>query len=220
MAAILLSAGFLLLYLLSTPAVARRLAAAVEGGFNPMPGADLLQTAGAIVVPGCDRYANAPEHGGRDAVSACTLVRLAHAAGIHRATGLPILVSGGRVFGEAEAEAELMERALRSDFNVEATWLETQSRNTAGNARHSAVILKTQGIGTIVLVTHAVHMRRAAESFRRQGIEVVPAPAAFYSAPDSKPLVMRFLPSMTALSISHVALYEMLGGLWYRVRGA
>lgn len=220
MAASLLTAAFVLFYLLSTPIVARRLAAAVESGFDPVPAPELLRNAGAIVVPGCDRYANAPEHGGRDAASACTLVRLAHAATLHRATGLPILLSGGRPYGEPEAEAELMERALRSDFNVEASWLETKSRSTAENARFSAVILKTNNIGTIVLVTHAVHMRRAAESFRRQGLEVIPAPTGYYSAPDSRPLVTRVLPSMKALTVSHAALYEILGGWWYSLRSA
>lgn len=219
MATGLLACAFLLLYLFATPAFARRLAAALEGGLDPMPSAQVLQRARAIVVPGCDRYAHAPEYGGRDAVSACTLARLQHAARLHAATGLPILLSGGRVFGEEEAEAELMDRALRQAFNIAPAWLETRSRSTAENARYSAVMLKTQDIDTVVLVTHAVHMPRAAGSCRRAGLTVIPAPTHFYSVPDARPGITHFLPSMGALSISHLALHELVGIAWYNLRG-
>lgn len=44
---------------------------------------------------------------------------------------------------------------------------------------------KQQGIDTICMITHAVHMRRAARSFERARLNVIPTPTYFYSAPDS-----------------------------------
>ena len=155
----LLIISLVTLYLFSTPAVARPFAGLLEARWrDAMPAPD---GAGAIVVLGCNRYANAPERGGQDDVSACTLVRLRRAAELHRQTGLPLLLSGGRVFGERMSEADLMAQALRGSFGVEPRWLETESSTTAQNAAYSAQILLAGGIGRVVLVTHALHMTRA-----------------------------------------------------------
>jgi uncharacterized SAM-binding protein YcdF (DUF218 family) len=209
----------LLLYLFSMPAAARRLAGFVESGFDPMPGDTVLLRAQAIVVPGCERYANAPEAGGEDLVSPCGLVRLAHAADIQRRTGLPVLLSGGGVYEGNEPEAVIMGRALRARFGMGARWLEKESRNTAENARLSAAMLKKDGIDSVVLVTHAIHMRRAARSFERAGLGVIPAPTHYYSTPDARPGFLGYLPSANALTTTQAALYESSGLLWYQLRG-
>lgn len=215
----LLWLSVLLLYCFSTPIVARSLAGILEHRYPPLaPGATLSQMADAIAVLGCDRYANAPEFG-RDEVSPCTLARLRYAAELHGRSGLPVLVSGGRPFGEAEAEAQLMDRVLRERFGVQPRWIEPDSRNTAESATLGAALLSAANVRRVLLVTHAVHMPRAVRSFRLHDVSPVPAPTQFLSVADRRPWVFQVLPSAGAMTVSNTALHELLGNIWYRIRG-
>lgn len=215
----LLWSAVTLLYFCSTPLAGRALAGVLEQRYPPLDlDAPLAPEVAAIVVLGCDRYANAPEYG-RDEVSACTLVRVRYAAELHARSGLPVLLSGGRPMGEAESEAQLMDRVMADRFGVKARWLEPDSRNTAENAAGSAALMRAANVKRIALVTHAMHMPRAVRSFRRQGLEPVPAPTQYYSVADHRPAWFAVLPSAGALLLSSMAIYELLGLGWYSVTG-
>ncbi len=208
-----------LLYVCSTPLASRALAGLLEQRYPPLaPAASLPPEVGAIVVLGCDRYANAPEYG-HDEVSACTLARLRYAADLQARSGLPVLPSGGRPLGEPESEAQIMDRVMTERFGVKARWLERDSHNTAENAAGSAVILRAVNIQRIALVTHAMHMPRAMRSFRRQALEPVAAPTQFSSVADHRPAWFAVLPSGASLLVSNMALYELLGLAWYSITG-
>lgn len=216
---VLLATSVTLLYGFSTPLLARALAGTIEHRFAALPvDAPLVEEAEAIVVLGCDRYANAPEYGS-DEVSACTLMRLRYASELHRRSGLPLFLSGGRPMGEPESEAALMDRALRVHFGIAARWLEEQSGNTGTNAANTAALLRAENVRRVVLVTHAMHMPRAVRSFRRHGLTPLPAPTHFYSAPDHRPAWFAVLPSGGALLASGMVCYELLGLAWYSVSG-
>ncbi len=215
----LLWSAVALLYVFSTPLASRGLAGLLEHRFPPLAlDAPLAEMADAIVVLGCDRYANAPEYG-RDEVSPCTLVRLRYATELHGRSSLPILLSGGSPMGEPESEAQLMDRVLRERFGIEARWLEQESHNTGENAARSAGILLAENVRRVALVTHAMHMPRALRSFRLQGLEPVPAPTQYYSAGDRRPVWFAVLPSAGALMASGMATYELLGLAWYSLSG-
>lgn len=207
--------GVLSLYLLSTSAGTRL----VAGEWEAVPLFEQPGAAGAIVVLGGGRNREAPEYGGGDVVSMYTLVRLRYAARLHRRTGLPLLVSGGRVSGEEpEAEATLMAEALTQDFRVPVRWREDGSRDTFANAAETARLLRAEGIDTVVLVTHAVHMRRARTAFEAEGLGVIPAPTYFMLTPGGPLGAEDFVPTLKALAESHYALHERVGALWYRLR--
>ena len=88
--------------------------------------------------------------------------------------------------------------------------------NTEENALFTA---DTLGAGeTVILVTHAVHMRRAAEVFERAGLRVIPAPMGFISGRGAGTVAADLLPSVAYLAQSNYALYEIIGGWWYRAK--
>jgi uncharacterized SAM-binding protein YcdF (DUF218 family) len=199
------------LYLLSTPLVANSLLRSLETAAPLLhPGA--ADGAGAIVVLGADVEAGAPEYGG-DTVDPLSLVRIRYAAKLHRATGLPVLVTGGTVQADAAPVARVMARALREDFGTLVTWVEDTSRNTHENATFSAALLRGAGITRVYLVTHAWHMPRAETAFEAAGLTVVPAPTDFTPAAGWQ--MTSFVAGSRPLRRSTFALYEWAGRILY-----
>jgi uncharacterized SAM-binding protein YcdF (DUF218 family) len=165
------------------------------------------KTAGAIVVLGGGVRREALEYGG-DTLGRLTLERVRYGARVARASGLPVLVTGGSVFGDTATEASLMRAALEQEFGVPVRWAEDRSRNTHENAVYSAAMLKRDRVTRVVLVTHGFDMRRARAEFEAAGIAVVPAPTYIPHAVAAGPL--DYLPSVVALQGSYYALYELL----------
>jgi len=215
---IVLGGGLALLYVFSLPTFSRALLAQLETYPALAPEQITPGNAGAIVVLGGGRYPNAPEYGG-DTVSGRALVRLRYGAYLQRRTGLPIVVTGGSVFGEAVAEAQLMRRVLVNELQIDTVWEERASRNTAENAFLTKALLEPKGIQRVYLVTDATHMPRAVEMFQRTGLEVIPAPTAFAtSTRDGHAGILDWLPSSGALSGTRFAFHEFIGRWWYRLR--
>lgn len=208
----LVGAGLALLAVLALPAVGDAMLRSLEG--EPIAASDLRQ-AQAIVVLGGGRYREAPEYGG-DTVSDATLVRVRYAAKLQRATGLPLLVSGGKPDGDGPSEAETMRRVLTDEFGTPVRWAEGESDNTRDNALHSARLLKRDGVTRVALVTHAWHMPRAVRAFSAAGLAVSPAPTFFHREPLTP---LDFLPQAKGLNRSRDAMHEWIGMLWYRWRG-
>ncbi len=200
---VIAAAGALALLLLSIPVVARELARWLD--VAPPFAADAARGAQAIVILGGGVRRDAPDYGG-DTLGRYTLERVRYGARIARLTGLPVLVSGGRVFG-GEAEAKLMRDALEGEFGVPVRWMEDESRTTHENAQRSAQLLAAAGIGKVVLVTHAADVARARDEFADAGIAVIPAPTHIPSAVASDP--RDWLPGMAGLETSYHALYEL-----------
>lgn len=180
----------------------------------PAAGSDIA-SAQAIVVLGGGVIERSPEYG-EAVVGSESLVRLRYAARLARETRIPVLVSAGNPYGEVP-EAEAMARALKTDFAVEARWIEKGSATTAANAVLSYAMLAPEGRTRIALVTTAWHMPRAARAFRGAGFDVVPAPTAYLPPRDW--LALDFVPSSEGLRLTRIALWELLGMAWYALRG-
>ena len=207
----LVVAALVLLYLVSTPYFSVAALRMLESA----PADPLARPADAIVVLGGGTYFNAPEYGG-DTVNEYTLERLRYAAQLHRKSGKPILVAGGRPLGNATSEAAQMRAALEEGFQVPVVWLEETSDNTFENARYSYPILRKAGVSRIYLVTHAWHVKRAALAFAAAGFEVVPAPTRY--ATRHRLSVLDFLPQAGALHDSKIFMKEVIGIAWYRLK--
>ncbi len=206
--------GLILALLLSTSASVELLTSPLEGIAVLRP--DDLSKAQAIVILAAGQRPYMPEYGG-PTPNRLSLERLRYGARLARASGLPVLVSGGAPPGYV-SYASVMAETLSVDFGVDPRWLEEDSLDTEGNARYTAALLKPLGIRRIVLVTHAAHMRRALAEFQLQGFEVFPAPTAFLSD-DSEEVEFRdFLPTESAAYAGWYAVYEWAGLLAQKLR--
>ena len=212
----LLAGGLCSLYLLSVPLLSNPLAAAVQR--YPALAPAEIPRADAVVLLAGGLTAAAGEYGG-DTPGPLSLLRARYAARLAHRTGLPLLVSGGvRDNAASPSEAELLSALLRDEFGVAEVLTETDSLNTQENAVNSARLLRRDGRRRVLLVTHAVHMPRAVTAFRRQGIEVIPAPTAFFPTRFDGDTAADWLPSAAVLWRSRYLVYELLGSVWYRLR--
>ena len=178
---------------------------------EPVLPAGPLPQAQAIVVLTAGRIRSSPEYERRAVPDTMALARMTYAAHVVRAHQLPLLVTGGLLSTHRDEEplALSMKRVFESEFRIPVKWAETQSRNTMENALFSARILKGAGIRHVILVTDAMHMRRARLAFERQGIAVTPAPT-FYQEPGRFD-PGRVFPTAENLQSSYYAVYEWLG---------
>jgi uncharacterized SAM-binding protein YcdF (DUF218 family) len=203
------------LWLMSLPVMVEWSARALEAE-PPLAEAEwprLAERVDAIVVLGGGRDRDDPAWGG-DQPSAMALERLRYAARLARASGLPLLTSGGLHFGEPPSEALIMADALKRDFGLDVRWQEGESRTTWENAEFTAGILLPQGIRRVLLVTQAAHMPRARWSFERAGFEVATAPMGYLGVPNGRPLG-GWLPESKAVWQSGMLLNEAVGLLAY-----
>jgi uncharacterized SAM-binding protein YcdF (DUF218 family) len=210
----LIVASFCLLWIASTPYFAEGALHLLEAGTTVLDSEH--QDADAIVILGGGTYFHAPEYAGLDTIGETTLVRLRYGAKLQRETGKPILVTGGKPLGNSVSEAQQMRHVLEQDFHVPVHWTEDKSDNTFENARNSFRILQQANIRKIYLVTHAWHMPRSAEVFRRAGFEVVEAPTAYTTRYRTD--LLAFLPQASALYDSKIFIHEVIGLAWYRLK--
>jgi uncharacterized SAM-binding protein YcdF (DUF218 family) len=196
-----------LLLALSTPLVSGLLLMSLD---SPAPPVGAPPPA-AILVLGAETRTG-PD--GAD-VGPLTLERLRRAADLERETGLPLLVTAGTTTSGAPPLAELMRQTLEDSFRVPVRWVEPEARNTSQNAARSAAILAPEGIDSVLLVTHAWHMRRARAEVGRAGLVAWPAPVRAERIPDGRP--GDWIPRPDHLAMSWFALREWVGVLAQRM---
>jgi uncharacterized SAM-binding protein YcdF (DUF218 family) len=202
--------GALSLFVLALPAVAESLLVPLEQNL-PLatpPGdppqaivilsADVQRAGGKLMYPG-----------------ALSLVRERAGAALARQTGLPVLITGGKLRPSDTPVGELMATSLQEDFGVPTRWVERVSLDTWENAHLSAPILKENGIHSIYVVTSAWHMRRALLAFAGTGIAVTAAPTHFDRVSTD---LIDFLPSTVGWTATYFALHEWIGCAWYALR--
>jgi uncharacterized SAM-binding protein YcdF (DUF218 family) len=207
--------GLLTLLALSLTTVSQALVSTLDGDGGPLDFAK-ARNAQAIVILGGGVRRNALEYGG-DTLGRLTLERVRYGALVARKTRLPILVTGGVVYGGI-AEATLMTQSLEEEFKVKVRWAEGTSRNTHENAVRSAEILLASDIHHVILVAHGFDMRRAKAEFTAAGIQVTPAPTHIPSGTFDG--LIGLLPSVSSLQDSYYALYELLANAvrWFGKR--
>jgi len=199
------AAGAAALWLAAMPVVSNALVASL-GGAQPLDMA-ALKNADAIAILGGGVRPSALEYGG-DTLGRLTLERVRYGALLARQSELPVLVTGGTVNDGIRAEGELMREALSTEYGVAVRWVDNRARTTRENARNAAALLLAENKRRVILVMHGFDVRRARRWFEEAGLQVLVAPTQV--AHLTLPKAEDFLPSVTALSTSYFACYEIL----------
>lgn len=200
----------LIFYLLCTSLVAERLMGWLEELHTPPA---QIETSGAdvIVLLGGGAISQVPDVDGVGALCASPANRLLTAVRLQRILNVPILVSGGQVYSDSGAEAEISARVLKSlGVPEDKIIIETKSINTTQNARYSAEILRDNNFAKPVLVTSAFHMNRAMLNFNLCGFNPIAYPTDFTVAHSPTFHYTKLRPQAEALLLNVTVMQELL----------
>jgi uncharacterized SAM-binding protein YcdF (DUF218 family) len=218
----IMTVAILLLYLLACPKTSQWLVSTLEGQYRDsgvvgVPGAQAI-----VVLGGSLKMPN----GSHPLVGITNSSdRMLEALRLYRAGKAPIVVLSGGDNPLLAKDRNLHEademRAILNEWGVpdSAILVENGSINTRENALFTYRLLEPRSIQRVILVTSAIHMPRAASTFRRAGFEVVPVPADFLTGWEKRFSLFDWFPSSGALMNSKDAMHEWLGLCVYRMRG-
>jgi uncharacterized SAM-binding protein YcdF (DUF218 family) len=204
------AAGWAALWLASTPVVVYSLIRALElPPGDPVAEMGAADNAVAIIVLGagmkCDPRPGVPL---RECLNEPGNARIAGGARLFAAHPNAFIVLSGGPPIQAEASLDL---ALHEGVPRDKIEVEPASRNTRENASESMAIVKRRPPSRVVVVTSALHMRRALADFRRLGITPIAAPVDYLGRTERG--VRPWFPDAVALGHFYRALHELLGVL-------
>lgn len=213
-------AAIALLWTSATPVFAEFLAARLERQYLPMAVEESPQADAIVVLSGGLGLVIPPR---REVDLRASADRILHTARLYRAGKAPwVIATGGNVFPQHSAQPEsVYATAILQEWGVDknAILTELNSRNTYENAVETAKLLQKRQLGTVLLVTSAMHMPRALATFRSAGIDAIASPTDYRVAQYQQPLILKWLPSAGALCGTTNSLKEYLGTAVYRWRG-
>lgn len=128
--------------------------------------------------------------------------------------------SGSLTQPELKETPALRELALQLKVAEKDLLIETESRNTFENAKFTADILNERfNTPSVLLVTSASHMKRAAACFEKQGISPDLYPVDLLTNPNHRSFLKEAVPSIGALQIWTIFFHEVFGYVAYWVAG-
>jgi len=215
----MLVSGVLVVWVPSTPLFSDWIQGTLEARFPPTP-VEAVPPADALVVLGGSVGVPRPPRVYPDLNDAAD--RVWHAARLYRAGKAPLVIASGGALpwrDQRYREAPVMQ-ALLTDWGVPAdsVLLESGSANTYQNATFTDELMATHGFDRVLLVTSALHMRRALATFRGAGVTALPA-ATDYQVVEDEHTILDVAPDAGALAGSTAAIREYVGYLVYDWRG-
>ncbi len=134
-----------------------------------------------------------------------------------------ILISGGSgsLIYRNMKESQLLKEYL-VDIGIPANniIIETESDNTYENARNTSEILKNEYPGsTCLLITSAIHMRRARACFNKSDVIVSIYPTNTITAKRRYQFSHLFVPDVDSFKKWDLFLHELVGYLVYKIMG-
>jgi len=187
-----------------------------DTGMDVPPAQAIVVLGGAVRMPSGVHRSSGLTDGSDRLLTAFRLYRAGKAPVIFCSGGENPLTASQGAGPESVRMAELLEEW---SIPAAAVRIETGSINTRENALRSFQVLAPLGIRRILLVTSAMHMPRAAATFRKAGFEVIAVPADFRSGYGEPSLLTRWIPGTGNLMDTTEALHEWLGVGIYRLWG-
>lgn len=123
-----------------------------------------------------------------------------------------IIVSGGDPQNKGVTEAEVYQNALLNlNVNADDIAVESESKNTYQNADYVSTILKENEFDQIILVTSAIHLKRALLYFSNFGVTSIPAPSDYLYP------FIEFIPIAYNFVLTDFAVHEYFGIIRFHV---
>lgn len=213
-AALFLVPALVILYGLSISPVAGALCRSLENDYiteGPVqPGRlDLVVVLGGGVTETAET--------GNTLLSQSSASRLLRAVQVFRESGATHLLCAGKGIGRT-SEGEVMAAAAeRLGVPREKILVDPLSENTRGHAVEMDRRFPDKTI-RIGLVTSAYHLKRSETELRNYFPNVIPFPSDYLYSHPKGPAIPAFIPNTGSLFRSAVALREMAGQLWYRLK--
>jgi len=150
------------------------------------------------------------------------LSRTLEAARVYRLIEPEWVISSGGLVNPGSPDISpgvaMQETLVRLGVPASRIIVKDQALDTHDEALNVARLVSSLGLEHVVLVTSAIHMRRAFATFKAAGVPVIPAPAR-EDAGGRLSWRIAYLPSEVGLyEASHVA-HELFGFAYYGLRG-
>jgi uncharacterized SAM-binding protein YcdF (DUF218 family) len=132
-----------------------------------------------------------------------------------------IIVSGGRIYLDQPKEALFIRKQLVLSGVPEVDIIvEDASKNTFENASFTKAKLEEMGLhGPFVLVTSALHMKRAVRVFQKEGLPVIPYPCDYKAVDKNMSASDYIVPDLEVLVNWKFLLKEWAGLFIYSMAG-
>ena len=145
-----------------------------------------------------------------------TSSRILHAVQVFKETKAEYLICSGKGMADI-SEAEVMcNIAERSGVSRAMIKIDSGSCNTWEHAQTLDKMFHEKDL-KIGIVTSAYHMKRSEMEFKKHFYHVIPFPSDYLYSP-SRLSIFTFLPSSANLSRFSIALHEIVGIAWYKLK--
>ena len=162
---------------------------------------------------------NVSDFEGQGQVSGYVANRMLTVYRLHKALGLPVILSGGKVFEDTGREADIEQRIFKQmGIDDKNLILENQSRNTIENVKNTKVIMQEKGLQKPIVVTSGFHLPRAMLIFEQESIPSVAYVSDYQMSDDLVFSIFNLLPNSEALNRSCIAIREYLGILALKMK--
>ncbi|MGA2526723.1 MAG: YdcF family protein [Smithellaceae bacterium] len=146
-----------------------------------------------------------------------TAVRILHAVEVYNKNGVKYFVCSGKGTGKISEALVMARLAEKLGVPKEKIRIEDKSMNTWQNAAELSKMFANKNI-SVGIVTSAYHMKRSEREFKKYFNNVSPLVATYFYSSFAGNSVVKYMPQSEDLYKTSIALKEIAGQLWQRLK--